>query len=215
MADINGVIFDLDGVILSTDDYHYRAWKQLADREGIYFDREINDRLRGVSRMESLAIILERAEKEYTEEEKQEMAAFKNDLYRESLRQLTPDEIFPGVMDFISFLQEKGIRIAIGSSSKNTRFILQQTGLDEIFGDAVSDGTTITNSKPDPEVFLKAAAMIGVPPAECLVIEDAAAGVAAAKNGNMLALGVGPMKDCPQADFHAADIQAIDRSLFD
>jgi len=214
MSKINGVIFDLDGVILSTDNYHYLAWKQLADREGIYFDRQINERLRGVSRMESLEIILERAEKEYTEEQKKEMAEFKNNIYRESLKDLTAGEIFAGVMDFISFLQDRGIAIAIGSSSKNTKFILRQTGLDSIFGDAVSDGTSISNSKPDPEVFLKAADMIAVPPEECLVIEDAEAGIEAANNGNMLSLGVGPMKDCEMADYHAEDIQAIDRSIF-
>lgn len=215
MANIKGVIFDLDGVILSTDNYHYLAWKQLADREGIYFDREINERLRGVSRMESLEIILERAEKEYTPEQKQEMAEYKNDIYRESLQGLTPGDIFPGVMEFISFLQEKDIKLAIGSSSKNTKFILGQTGLTEIFAGAISDGTNISRSKPDPEVFLKAADMISVPPEECLVIEDAEAGVDAAVNAGMVSIGVGPMKEYEKANYHAEDIEAVDKTIFE
>jgi beta-phosphoglucomutase len=214
MGTINGVIFDLDGVVLSTDNYHYLAWKKLADREGIYFDRDINERLRGVSRMASLEIILERADREYSPEEKEEMATYKNDIYRDSLKHLNADEIFPGVLDFIDFLRQKEIPIAVGSSSKNTKFILQQIGLTDVFSGAVSDGTNITKSKPDPEVFLKAADMIKTPPAECLVIEDAEAGIKAALNGGMFALGVGPMKDHPKAHYHAVDIQAVDRSIF-
>ena len=215
MGKFNGVIFDLDGVILSTDNYHYLAWKKMADREGIYFDREINERLRGVSRMESLKIILERADKEYTEQQKVEMAEFKNDIYKDSLKGLTSDDIFPGVMDFISFLQDKGIKVAIGSSSKNSKFILERTGLTDTFKGTVSDGTNIKNSKPDPEVFLMAAEMLSVPPEECLVIEDAEAGIDAAVNGNMPSLAVGPVKDYEKADYHTDNIQTIDRSIFD
>jgi beta-phosphoglucomutase len=120
----DAVIFDLDGVILSTDDFHYKAWKKMADREGIHFDRQINERLRGVSRMESLAIILERAEKEYSDEERAGMAAFKNGIYCESLNELGPEHIFPGVQDFLDFLKACGIKTAIGSSSRNAKFIL-------------------------------------------------------------------------------------------
>lgn len=211
---IKAVIFDLDGVILSTDDFHYRAWKQLADREGIYFDREINERLRGVSRMESLEIILERAEQAYSNEEKNAMAEFKNEIYRDSLQNLTPADIFPGVKEFIDFLLAKEIKIAIGSSSRNTKFILKQVNLFDIFNGAISDGTNISKSKPDPEVFIKAADMVGVPPAECLVIEDADAGVEAAKAGGMIAMGMGYAAKHPKNDFSVEDIAAIDKGIF-
>ena len=207
------VIFDLDGVILSTDDFHYRAWKKLADREGIYFDREINERLRGVSRMESLAIILERAEKAYSEEQKIEMATFKNDLYRESLNSLSPADVFPGVQDFLDFLKTMSIKTAIGSSSKNAGFILKQIGMEKTF-DAVSDGNNITNSKPDPEVFLTAAEKLYVAPERCLVIEDAEAGIDAAKAGGMDALGIGFVSGYAKNDYSFADIQSVDRSIF-
>ena len=158
------VIFDLDGVIVSTDGFHYRAWKAMADNEGIYFDETINNRLRGVSRMESLEIILERATKTYTAEEKEAMATAKNDIYRESLVQLTPDDILPGVMDMLTTLRGMGVKLAIGSSSKNTPVILKQIGLGDYF-DAVADGNQIKNSQPDPEVLLLAAKLLGIDPA--------------------------------------------------
>ena len=178
------VIFDLDGVIVSTDGFHYRAWKAMADNEGIYFDETINNRLRGVSRMESLEIILERATKTYTPEEKEAMATAKNDIYRESLVQLTPEDILPGVMDMLTTLRGMGVKLAIGSSSKNTPVILKQIGLGDYF-DAVADGNQIKNSKPDPEVFLLAAKLLGIDPADCVVVEDAYAGIDAAKAGGM------------------------------
>ena len=168
----NAVIFDLDGVIVSTDDCHYRAWKRLADEEGIYFDREINHRLRGVSRMESLSIVLERANRPYTTEERQALAERKNGYYWELINELTPEHILPGVMPLMERLKEHGIKIAIGSSSKNTPLILERLGLANYF-DAVADGNAVKNSKPDPEVFLLAAAKLGIPPAQCVVVEDA------------------------------------------
>lgn len=186
---IKAVIFDLDGVIVSTDECHYKAWKMLADEEGIYFDRQINERLRGVSRMESLEIVLERAEKSYTDEEKAALAERKNDCYKEYIKALTPNDILVGVMDNLEDLKSKGIKIAIGSSSKNTPIILKQIGLDNYF-DAVSDGNNIKKSKPDPEVFVKAADMLNIPYGECLVVEDADAGIEAGKNAGMLTLAV-------------------------
>ena len=153
---IKAVIFDLDGVIVSTDNYHYRAWKKISDEEGIYFDRKINERLRGVSRMESLDIILEKANREYSQEEKNSFAERKNSLYRNLLEELTQNDILPGVMRVLEILKKNDIKVAIGSSSKNTEFILRKIGLHEYF-DAISDGTQIKNSKPDPEVFLVAA----------------------------------------------------------
>ena len=184
---IKAVIFDLDGVIVSTDDYHYRAWKKISDEEGIYFDREINERLRGVSRMESLDIILEKANREYSQEEKNSFAERKNSLYRNLLEELTPSDILPGVMNVLETLKQNNIKVAIGSSSKNTEFILSKIGLHEYF-DAISDGTQIKNSKPDPEVFLLAAKKLCIEPKNCLVVEDADAGVEAGLTGGMKVL---------------------------
>lgn len=187
---IKAVIFDLDGVIVSTDDYHYRAWKKISDEEGIYFDRKINERLRGVSRMESLEIILEKANRVYSQEEKNSFVERKNSLYRNLLEELTPSDILPGVMNVLETLKKNDIKVAIGSSSKNTEFILSKIGLHEYF-DAISDGTQIKNSKPDPEVFLLAANKLCIEPKECLVVEDANAGVEAGLAGEMKVLAVG------------------------
>ena len=193
IKEIKAVIFDLDGVIVSTDDCHYRGWKKMADEEGIYFDRTINERLRGVSRMESLNIILERAEKEYTEDEKLALATRKNGYYVEFIQALTPDDILPGVMESLEALKAKGIKIAIGSSSKNTPIILKQIGLSDYF-DAVSDGNNISNSKPDPEVFLKAADFLTMPYDNCAIVEDADAGIEAGKAAGMVTFAVGSAK---------------------
>lgn len=208
---IKGVIFDLDGVIVSTDDCHYRAWQQMADRQGIYFDRHINERLRGVSRMESLQIILERAGRPYTSEEKETMAAEKNKAYKLLVRELTPKDILPGAMDTLNKLRTRGILLAIGSSSRNTPIILERIGLHGFF-DAVADGNGIKNSKPDPEVFLLAAQKMKLPPAACLVVEDADAGVAAALNGGMRVLGVGSAARHPRATVTAPSLWDIDLS---
>lgn len=196
---IRGVIFDLDGVLVTTDELHYRAWKRLADREGIYFDRAINDRLRGVSRMDSLAIILERTDRDYSDNEKAEMAAFKNDLYRASLDGLTGGDVLPGVMEALDGLRARDVKIAVGSSSKNAQKILEKTGLLDRF-DAIADGTDITRSKPDPEVFLCAAKKLGLDPAVCAVVEDAEAGIQAARAGGMTAFAVGDARKSPLAD---------------
>lgn len=194
-----GIIFDLDGVICHTDKYHYQAWKKLADRLGIYFDETINNRLRGVSRMESLNIILERADKTYTKQEKEAFATEKNEVYKELLKQMTPEELSPEVKDTLEELRNRGILLSIGSSSKNAGFILNRLGLGDFF-DAVSDGNNISHSKPDPEVFLKAAEFLKLPASECLVVEDAEAGLLAAKNGGMdsAAIGDAVKSDLPQ-----------------
>ena len=185
-----GVIFDLDGVICFTDQYHYQAWKEMADGIGVYFDEQINNRLRGVSRMASLDIILERSEKLYTQEEKEVLAAQKNEIYKKLLHQMTPADLSKEVKDTMDRLRADGAKLSIGSSSKNTKLILKQIGLDNYF-DAVSDGTNITRSKPDPEVFLKAAGYLHLQPAECLVVEDAIAGVDAAAAGGFASAGIG------------------------
>jgi len=193
---ILGVIFDLDGVLVSTDEYHYRSWQRLADEEGIYFDREINHRLRGVSRMVSLEIVLERSQRTYTPDEKSALADRKNSYYRDSLRKLTRADLLPGVLATLAALRGRGVRIAVGSSSKNTRLILERIGLTDQM-DAVVDGNDITASKPDPKVFLIAAEHLGLKPAECLVVEDATAGIEAARRAGMAVLGIGSPSNLP------------------
>ena len=194
----SGIIFDLDGVICSTDEYHYLAWKALADRLGIPFDRQINNRLRGVSRMASLEIVLEGSDKRYTDAEKAELAAEKNARYRELLGRMSPADLSDEVKSTLDALRAKDLKLAIGSSSRNTPYILERIGLAGFF-DAVSDGNNITHSKPDPEVFLKAAQMLALDPSVCLVVEDAHAGVEAAVNGGFDAAAIGDARDDPRA----------------
>ena len=178
------VIFDLDCVICHTDMYHYQAWKQIADELGIYFDEEINNRLRGVSRMESFEIILERYEGTMSLEDKVVYTTRKNEAYKELLKNMSPADLSPEVKETLDGLRAKGLKLAIGSSSKNAGFILERLGLDGYF-DAVSDGNNITRSKPDPEVFVKAAQLVGEASGDCLVVEDAKAGLEAAIGGGM------------------------------
>ncbi len=197
---MKGFIFDLDGVIVSTDGLHYLAWKQMADKEGIYFDEKINNRLRGVSRMASLEIVLERARREYSDEEKQALATYKNDIYKELLKSLTPADILPGVAKTLNELRTRGYKLAIGSSSRNTPAILKYIGLEGFF-DAISDGNNITNSKPDPEVFIKGALFLGLDCAECYVVEDAKAGVDAGRTGGFTTIALGDAYGYENADY--------------
>lgn len=185
-----GIIFDLDGVICSTDQYHYQAWKRIADEIGIYFDESINNRLRGVSRMASLDIILERAERRYSVGERETLAEKKNQIYIELLQQMSTLDLSDEVKETLEKLHLKGYKLAIGSSSKNAKLILGRLGLDSFF-DAVSDGTNIIHSKPNPEVFLKAAEYLNFAPHDCLVVEDAFAGIAAAVSGGFDSAGIG------------------------
>ena len=210
---IKGIIFDLDGVIVKTDELHYQAWKRLADAEGIFFDREINNHLRGVSRMASLEIILERSPRTYSAEEKNRLASIKNQYYVELLKTLTPDDIMPGVTKTLEELKRRKILTAIGSSSKNARTILEQIKLANVF-DAVADGNDIINSKPAPDVFLKAADMLGLRPAECAVVEDAEAGIAAAKSAGMLAIAIYDAKRSRLADHKLEDIGELINIIF-
>lgn len=197
---IKGLIFDLDGVLVFTDKFHYQAWKTMADELGVYFDETINHRLRGVSRMDSLEIILERYEgPDLSLREKEKLAEKKNEIYRTLLESMTPDDVTKEVRDTLTKLREKGYKLAIGSSSKNTKFILEKVELKDAF-DAISDGNNITKSKPDPEVFLKAAEYLGLPPKACMVVEDAEAGIEAAKKGGMYAAGIGEAAKSINAD---------------
>lgn len=195
------VIFDLDGVICHTDQYHYQAWKAVADELGIYFDEVINNRLRGVSRMESFNIILERYDGEIGQKEKEFYTEKKNTIYKELLKNMSPADLSAEVKDTLDALREAGCLLAIGSSSKNAKFILGQLGLGSYF-DAISDGNNITHSKPDPEVFVKAAQFLGEKPEDCLVVEDAKAGLEAAIAGGMHCAAIGDAAACSLADFN-------------
>jgi beta-phosphoglucomutase len=205
---VRAVIFDLDGVLVSTDEFHYRAWQRLADEEGIPFDREANNRLRGVGRMQCLQIMLERSPRSYTPNEKAALADRKNRYYRESLTALSPADVLPGAWEVLRGLKARGVKVAVASSSRNAPEILRRTGLAGV-PDATADGNDITRSKPDPEVFLVAAARLGVAPVECLVVEDAASGVEAAAAAGMACLAIGAAAGHPLAGLSAADLESI------
>ena len=184
------VIFDLDGVICSTDHYHFLAWKELAQEIGVDFDETVNNRLRGIGRMESLEILLGSLSKGFPQELKKEFAEKKNSIYRNLLKDMTPQDVNLEVKETMEQIRAKGIRIAIGSSSKNAKLILKQIGLEDYF-DAISDGNNITRSKPDPEVFLKASEYLEIEPQLCLVVEDAKAGLEASIAANMDCAAIG------------------------
>ena len=201
MNKYEGVIFDLDGVICFTDHYHYLAWKALADSLCIDFDETKNDRLRGVSRMESLEIVLEGYHgPALSEAEKIALADKKNSLYRESLQTMTPKDLSDDVRRTLHTLRERGLKLAIGSSSKNAPLILERIGLAGFF-DAVSDGNNIQRSKPDPQVFTMAAQMLHLEPGKCLVVEDALAGLQAAARGGFDSAGLGPAAESGKATY--------------
>ena len=202
---VKAVLFDLDGVLVSTDECHFKAWSRLAAEEGIPFTRAQNDLLRGVSREESLEILLRGAQKTYSAEQKAALAARKNEYYRALIEELTQADAIAGARETLALCKQLGLKAAVASSSKNTRLILQKTGLAEEFC-AVADGNCIRKSKPDPEVFLKAAQLAGEEPAACLVVEDAEAGVTGGKRGGMRVLAVGAAQSCPYADHRAASL---------
>lgn len=181
---MKGAIFDLDGVIVDTASFHYLAWKRLADELGFYFSPADNERLKGVSRMKSLDILLEVGNISATDEEKIKMAEKKNKWYVESLKTLTQNDLLNGAKQYLESLRKKGVKIALGSASKNAPMILEKLHITELF-DAVVDGNSVSNAKPDPEVFLKAAELLQLSPEECVVFEDSQAGIDAAKTAGM------------------------------
>jgi beta-phosphoglucomutase len=187
---IKAFIFDLDGVIVDTAKYHYLAWKRLADGLGFTFSIADNERLKGVSRMKSLEILLSIGKINFDIERKEELAAQKNNWYVDYISKMTPDEILPGVLNFLDLTRQQGLKTALGSASKNAPLILERVGLHGYF-DVVMDGNNVSAAKPDPEVFQKAALELKVLPQECVVFEDAEAGVEAAINGNFYVVGVG------------------------
>ncbi|MFP4974045.1 beta-phosphoglucomutase [Paenibacillus sp. CN-4] len=196
---MKGAIFDLDGVIVDTAKYHYLAWRSLANRLGFEFTEAHNERLKGVSRMESLRILLEIGGVEAQEAERLQMAEDKNKEYVEYISKLLPDEILPGVRDYLLALRARGVKTAIGSASKNAAFILTRLGIAELF-DAVVDGNKVSRAKPDPEVFLLAAAELGLPPSGCVVFEDAQAGVQAGLAAGCRVVGIGSPEILGAAD---------------
>lgn len=187
---VRACIFDLDGVIVDTARYHYLAWKKLAGLLGINFTEIDNERLKGVSRMASLEIILEIGNVSLDAGLKQKYADLKNEWYIEYISRMTPANVLPGAFEFINEVKSAGIKTAVGSASKNTPLILDRVEIKHLF-DVVVDGNTVHKAKPDPEVFTTAAAMLGADPSSCVVFEDAAAGVEAALNGGMFCIGIG------------------------
>lgn len=207
---IKGIIFDLDGVLVSTDEMHYQAWKRLAEELGITgFTREDNVRQRGVSRMASLEVVLEKADRVYSEEEKVALAERKNSYYLELLEHMDDSAVLEGVKGVLTQLKSRNLLLAVGSASKNAPAILEKTGLMPYL-DKVSCGLDTTKSKPDPEVFLVAAKKLELPPEECLVVEDSAAGIQAAAAGGMKSLGVGPYYTELHADYEAPMLCKVD-----
>lgn len=205
---IKGVIFDLDGVLVSTDEMHFKAWKMLAEKLGITnFTKEDNERQKGVSRMESLEVVLSKGPTIYSQEEKEKFAEEKNNYYIKLLEILDSEAVLKDVIETLELLRNKGIKIGIGSASKNTPLILEKTGLNKYI-DEVSCGLDVTKSKPDPEVFLVAARKLNLKNEECLVVEDSKVGIVAAKAGHMKSFGVGPEHLELGADYNALTMQS-------
>jgi beta-phosphoglucomutase len=200
---MKGAIFDLDGVLVDTAKYHFLAWKRLAMELGFDFTQADNERLKGVSRMRSLDILLEVGRYEMSDEEKEAAAAKKNAWYMEYLGTLKQTDMLPGALEYLSRLRCEGVRIALGSASKNAAFILEKLGIGGFF-DAVIDGNAVSAAKPDPEVFLKAALALSTTPSDCTVFEDSLAGVQAAKAGGMRVVGVGKPEQLPGADIYVS-----------
>lgn len=199
MKNFKGLLFDLDGVIVDTAKYHYLAWKSLAKDLGIDFTEEDNERLKGVSRMASLDIILEIGQVTLSQDEKEKSCTTKNDLYVSYIEKLTKDEILPGVREFLVDTRSKGYKIALGSASKNSTLILDRLELTDLF-DSLIDGNKVSKAKPDPEVFTRGSEELGLDASQCVVFEDAIAGIQAAHKGGMKAVGIGKKETLTEAD---------------
>jgi beta-phosphoglucomutase len=208
MSTIKACIFDLDGVIVDTAVYHYKAWKRLANHLGFDFTEEENEKLKGVSRVRSLQLILEWGGVQKSEAEQAQLADLKNSWYVEMIQEMKPDEILPGAKEFLQAVRRAGLKTALGSASKNSRTILEKVGLIELF-DSIIDGNTVTASKPDPEVFLKGAVSLGLEPSACVVFEDAIAGVQAAIAGGMKVVGIGDAQTLTGANLVIAGLHEM------
>jgi beta-phosphoglucomutase len=206
---LKAVLFDLDGVLVSTDEFHYHSWKKLSDEEGFdFFDHEFNHKFRGVARMECVELITKASGKYYTPEQKQELADRKNRYFVESLSTVTTEVLLPGALSTLHELRNRGIKTAVASNSRNAKTIIDRSQITNLL-DVIVDGYQIENSKPDPEVFLLAAKKVDVPPAHCLVVEDAVAGIESARRAGMKALGIGTKERLPNADIVVPNLSAI------
>lgn len=215
---IKGFVFDLDGVITDTAELHYLAWNALADQMSWKFDRTVNERLRGVSRIDSIRIIQQHNQTELAEHELIKLAALKNEIYVHSLDHISPNDYLPGALELLEKLKVQGFKIALGSASKNSQKVLRQLNALEYF-DVIGDGNSVAKSKPAPDVFLFAAEQLKLKPEECIVYEDAEAGVDAAKTGGFYAVGIGPSNRVGHADIRfdsmrEATLEAV-QSFFD
>jgi len=213
---IEAALFDLDGVVVFTDKYHYLAWKSVSDENGWAFSEEVNHGCRGVPRMESLEVILRHNQVELSPEQKVALADQKNRCYVELLKNISSEDIYPGVVAFLKTLREKGLKIGLCSSSRNANMVLENLNLSQWF-DAVVTGAEVVKAKPDPEIFLTGAKRLGVEPAVCVVFEDAPAGVAAALAAGMDCIGVGSpelLRNAPTAitDYDKIDVNALIQS---
>jgi kojibiose phosphorylase len=206
VPNIRGVIFDLDGVLTDTSEYHYRAWKRMADEEGLPFDREANEALRGFSRRDSLLLIL--GDRPATEEEIQEMMARKNRYYQESIEGVTSDNLLPGALELMEEVLQAKLRVAVASASKNARTVIERLTLADRI-DALSDGHSVERQKPAPDLFLDAAAKLELKPGQCVVLEDAASGVKAALAAGMWAVGLGPSERVGAAHVVLPSLEAV------
>jgi beta-phosphoglucomutase len=208
MTQLKACLFDLDGVIVDTAKYHYLAWKRLANELGFDFTEHDNERLKGVSRVRSLEILLEIGGLTFSEQEKTEMATRKNEWYVDYIAKMDASEILPGVQAFLQTLRANNIKIALGSASKNAGMILTNIGMLDAF-DAIIDGNKTSEAKPDPEVFLLGAQALGVEAESCVVFEDAEAGVEAARRANMHCIGIGSPEQLGAADFTIKQFTAL------
>ncbi|CAH0995078.1 Beta-phosphoglucomutase [Emticicia aquatica] len=206
---IKAFLFDLDGVIVETAIFHYQAWRQMANDLGFDISEEFNEGLKGISRMDSLNLILQHGNIELSEEQKLALAAKKNDNYLTLVSKMTPDDILPGVKEFFEQIKQTEIKIGLGSVSKNAKMILERVDLLDDF-DAIIDGTKISKGKPDPEVFLNGATELGFSPSECIVFEDAVAGVEAGKNAGMKVIGIGQKDILNKADIVLPGFEGIE-----
>jgi len=207
-----GFIFDLDGVLVDTAKYHFLAWKRLASELEIDFTEDDNERLKGVSRMASLDIILELGNKSLSEEEKMDLATRKNEWYVDYITKMDATEILPGALEFLKMLKEKGFKCALGSASKNAGLILKKTGMTEYF-DTIVDGTHVSKAKPDPEVFTLGAKNMSLSYEECVVFEDSVAGLQAAKAAGMVAVGIGESSVLTEADMVVKDLSEFNLNM--
>ena len=201
-------IFDLDGVLVDTAVYHYQAWKKLANSLGFDFSHAQNEQLKGVNRMRSLDMILDWGGITKTAAEREELATLKNTWYVDMINKMSASEVLPGSQELLEQLKSRGVKIALGSASKNSSLILERTNLTHFF-DAIVDGNSVTTSKPDPEVFLKGAELLKAAPEDCIVFEDASAGVQAAIAANMSVIGVGEAENLPGADRFIKDLSGV------